>query len=1224
LSFCLCSVCVGEEVKMSFSISSVLEKMENRDQDFRFMATSDLASELQKDNFKLDNDAEKKICAAILKLLDDSSGDVQGQAVKCLGPLIGKIRESQLDNIVEVLGDYILQNNKENLRDIAGIGLKTVITEISAESSAAKLIVGRVTPKLVEGISSDVPEVVLECLGVLNELLKQFATLMNSDHEKIQKGILPHLTSTRIAVRKRAISCLGFLSISTPDNLFADLINYILDTIKKAKKAGHIRTLISVIGAISRSVGFRMGRFLADKDIVGLLIKYLNDEKFESDDELKENCFQTFESLVLRCPAEVKPYLDKIIEQCLIFIKHDPNYAALSDEEEWSEEFSDEEMYSEEDNYSDDDDMSWKVRKAAMKCLGSIVATRADLLNELYKEVVPAVVSRFKEREENVKLDAFATFIAILKQTKIVTKAGGDSAKHLKENIESVVKGLTKELSAKNVKVKTRIGVYQVLTELVKTSPGILGDYVSEVVAGVVSALTAKGNTPTTKMEALNFLRVLLSTHEPPVFYDQMDNICQPVLASVDDSYYKITAESLRVCSALIKVLSPFGQEGYSPSKADDIYDAIISKYEAQDIDQEVKEACITCMGLLIAHSGDQLSGDKLEKALSVLLDRLNNEITRLTCVHALIAIASSPVEIDIKPIIGPAVKLLSAFLRQANRQLKQSSLEALALLIKSHGGDLGSSYYDTVLEEVAPLISESDLHLTHLSLCLVEVILSTHKKAIGNVQSKIYPKVLELACSSLLQGTALQSLLTFYKTLVKANAKKFGFNELLQSLLALSADSSGGLGKQGQRSIAKCVASLCIGATEEQKTETVQQFLSDLKKKKAKEHTRVLALYCLGEIGRIVDLASQKGLKKVILSAFEKSEDEKQAASFALGNVAVGNVPTFLPFVLKQIKTKPEKQYLLLQSLEEIISRCTGEEAEALRSREKDILDLLFDNTESEEEGTRTVVAKCLGKFALLQPEDISEELGKRLTAETPLTRATIVTAIKFAIIDKPHPVDQYISELPFMKLLQDEDLLVRRSCLLTLNFAAHNKPSLIRPYLADNLHALYGETKVKEELIKVINLGPFKHKLDEGLENRKAAFECMYTLLDTCIDRIDTSEFILHVANGLTDVYDIKLLCHLMLSRLAINSPSSLVTSLDELVDPLKKTITTKLRDNAVKQQVDKNEEMIRTALVAVAAISALPDADKNVKFSDLVNSTIKNGSHASVYERLCSKSE
>ena len=53
---------------------------------------------------------------------------------------------------------------------------------------------------------------------------------------------------------------------------------------------------------------------------------------------------------------------------------------------------------------------------------------------------------------------------------------------------------------------------------------------------------------------------------------------------------------------------------------------------------------------------------------------------------------------------------------------------------------------------------------------------------------------------------------------------------------------------------------------------------------------------------------------------------------------------------------------------------------------------------------------------------------------------------------------------------------------------------------------------------------MGPFKHEVDDGLDLRKAAFECMYTLLDTCVDRLDIFEFLTHVQDGLNDHYDIK----------------------------------------------------------------------------------------------------
>lgn len=57
---------------------------------------------------------------------------------------------------------------------------------------------------------------------------------------------------------------------------------------------------------------------------------------------------------------------------------------------------------------------------------------------------------------------------------------------------------------------------------------------------------------------------------------------------------------------------------------------------------------------------------------------------------------------------------------------------------------------------------------------------------------------------------------------------------------------------------------------------------------------------------------------------------------------------------------------------------------------------------------------------------------------------------------------------------------------------------------------------------------MGPFKHTVDDGLDIRKAAFECMYTLLDSCLDRLDIFEFLNHVEDGLKDHYDIKVGLH------------------------------------------------------------------------------------------------
>lgn len=57
-------------------------QMTSSDKDFRFMATNDLMSELQKDSIKLDDDSERKVVKMLLKLLEDKNGEVQNLAVK--------------------------------------------------------------------------------------------------------------------------------------------------------------------------------------------------------------------------------------------------------------------------------------------------------------------------------------------------------------------------------------------------------------------------------------------------------------------------------------------------------------------------------------------------------------------------------------------------------------------------------------------------------------------------------------------------------------------------------------------------------------------------------------------------------------------------------------------------------------------------------------------------------------------------------------------------------------------------------------------------------------------------------------------------------------------------------------------------------------------------------------------------------------------------------------
>ncbi|XP_024947857.1 cullin-associated NEDD8-dissociated protein 1 isoform X2 [Cephus cinctus] len=1052
----------------------------------------------------------------------------------------------------------------------------------------------------------------LEALDIVADLLSRFGALLITFHPIILAALLPQLSSPRQAVRKRTIVALSHLLTSSNNHLYNKLLDHLLDGLSTQKVKNVIRTYIQCIASICRQAGHRFGEQI--ERVMPLIVQYSS----EDDDELREYCLQAFEAFVYRCPKEITPHINKIIEICLVCITYDPNYNYdddvndLSDGEGIVMETEEDGEEDAEDEYSDDDDMSWKVRRAAAKCLEAVVSSRRELLPDLYKVVSPALIARFKEREENVKSDIFHAYIALLRQTRPATGVplDPDSMEDeegpislLQQQVPLIVKAVHRQMKEKSI--KTRQDCFSLLKELVLVLPGALTNHIPALIPGIQYSLGDKNSSSNMKIDTLAFVHTLVITHHPEAFHAHMSVLVPPVIAAVGDPFYKITAEALLVLQQLVQVIRPHDK----PSNFDfttlsgELYRSTLSRLKTADIDQEVKERAIACMGQILAHLGDTLH-DQLPVCLPIFLDRLRNEITRLTTVKALTCIAASPLRVDLKPIMEEAIPILGSFLRKNQRALKLCSLTLLDTLVKNYSSALYPDLLDKVTAELPALLNEADLHIAQLTLTLLTTIAKLHPIALTRVSDNILPEILVLVKSPLLQGAALNSMLEFFQALVQAGIPGLGYRELLSMLVAPVSQSV--LHKQAYHSLAKCAAALTITWHQEAQC-VVEQFLKDVQNPQS-DAQHIFALLVIGEIGRHVDLSSIGSLKHVILNSFSShSEEVKSAASYTLGNVAVGNLPEYLPFILKEIEAQPKRQYLLLHSLKEIITcqSASPSGVSHLQNFVPSIWMLLYRHCECTEEGTRNVVAECLGKLTLIDPATLLPKLQESLKSPSALMRTTTVTAVKFTISDQPQPIDAMLKQCmgSFLAALEDPDLNVRRVALVAFNSAAHNKPTLIRDLLDSVPPQLYTETKIKKELIREVEMGPFKHTVDDGLDLRKAAFECMYTLLDSCLDRLDVFEFLNYVENGLRDHYDIKMLTYLMTARLAQLCPTAVLQRLGRLVEPLKSTCTMKVKANSVKQEYEKQDELKRSALRAVAALLTIPDADKNPALSEFV---------------------
>lgn len=70
---------------------------------------------------------------------------------------------------------------------------------------------------------------------------------------------------------------------------------------------------------------------------------------------------------------------------------------------------------------------------------------------------------------------------------------------------------------------------------------------------------------------------------------------------------------------------------------------------------------------------------------------------------------------------------------------------------------------------------------------------------------------------------------------------------------------------------------------------------------------------------------------------------------------------------------------------------------------------------------------------------------------------------------------------------MLNDEDLGNHRLALTTVNSAIHNKTSQVLPHLDQLLPTIFLDAHIKPQFIREVQMGPFKHKVDDALEMRK-----------------------------------------------------------------------------------------------------------------------------------------
>ena len=98
-------------------------------------------------------------------------------------------------------------------------------------------------------------------------------------------------------------------------------------------------------------------------------------------------------------------------------------------------------------------------------------------------------------------------------------------------------------------------------------------------------------------------------------------------------------------------------------------------------------------------------------------------------------------------------------------------------------------------------------------------------------------------------------------------------------------------------------------------------------------------------------------------------------------------------------------------------------------------------------------------------------------------------------------------------------------------------------REHLKTILPSLYAETKEHPELVKEVDFGGLKEKIDAGLPLRKATFQTLGALLETAPEKLDLQVFTDHVGQGFWDQEDVMITSYNTFRKLAEDHSTALL---------------------------------------------------------------------------------
>lgn len=1111
-------------------------QMKSQDSDFRYMALNDLAAIVdRKSSFSPVTDGiEEMTVKQILDLLHDKNTEVKNLAVNTLVSIVNKVSLGSYELIIKNLVKWVLSSDEEK-RDIAVLTLRSIVDVVISSPTLARSLVSEVSPAIVAQLKSASASHVQQndAFDVLNSILFQLplsVVQFPELHQEVLDTLLVSLLSPRSAISKRAVTGIGsYSSIASPE-IFSIIITRILEILRSPPETNskwlNVRTIVQLIAVLARNTSRRL-RSDAPTLVQSILEVLSVVTSQESDTaEVSETCLQAIGALFSSSVAPGSIALGPVVDAALTMLRYDPNYAGYDYDEDDVLEDDDELVV---ENYSDDDDLSWKVRRAAAKCLAVIISKQLSFLGDLLVPISASLVSAVLEREETVRLEVFSTFTTLLEQlhhedVDVITgsmdmatsnkrKRSADDLStkqadvcYIEPQLANAVQNLCKQAESRSL--PTRIGSIDVLSQLIAVFGPSFTPYTDPIFATLYKTFQGINSASNVQGKSLSLAVVGLieqmCVSVPAQLPQELPFVVDFLVKTMLDTNHRNAIAVLRTGALLVRCVFPIRLDNGNDIALhlQRIYDASVARLERDDSDQLLKNACINTIGVLVSSAGDRLD-ERLGSALSIILARLPFEVTRASCIAVIREIILSARVRELTEVHHFALESIEPLLgltRLSDHSSVDASLGCLREIVSTlrtripHGTLLAIVH---AIEKNAEIDREAEYSVSLLTLA--DLVVQIDASMIVTLERVFLPTMYNHLASPLLPASVLEALVSLLGTVGRHN-DEIAFATVTSLLSVWSTVCAEQGNKMENRTAFLAHAPLafaqCISAVSSSYAVANAALHRAVVILRGNIADSVLGLYVLGSLGYNGTLArwSETGaMFDTALGIYASNDDRNVATAYALGGLLLSAPDQFLPRIYELLQSADVSLRLQgLRIVREALAHATMETLASISMQLWPRVASVGEELELNEasQALFDTCYECLARMVFSNPAHYVDSLKQAACSPSASVRALVLGAVRSTLsLDRMRSLDTVLSPSlwRFLLLLDDENVTVCRLAVMALHSALYNRNDIVFEHFGTLIPKLLQHTAVREELKRKVAMGPFTVVIDDGLDLRK-----------------------------------------------------------------------------------------------------------------------------------------